>query len=293
MILLFLGIVVLAALAVIFGFCVTSLENWYVKRHSKHQNAPPPDRRYGSSKVNERQVLSLIASINAFTNKIYTYNEHYDCHEYARAFRERIVITVGIFAALAALVSAYFFWGQWNELREEQRPWVSAKIVSLSSPLTIKDGKLLLGVKYLVKNVGKLPAIRVFFSSTLVPLHNSNEIPVLVHKYCNEIITRMEDSGTAAGITLFPDETSDSPFTMDEALVADFVPENDGLTSVLVPVCTPYKYQSEEGEFHYTPGAYLLVQRTGEALRGIDLRDLSKNSNLEIHRMAQGSILPK
>jgi hypothetical protein len=200
-----------------------------------------------------------------------------------------------------SIVTAIIFWRQQvvmqkqlNEMVDEQRPWISVKITGTASLLQNVDGDLRLHVNYHLDNVGKLPATRVFFYATIVPETNAADFGDTIKAACTHFIEMMSKSATAAGITLFPSQTEDSAFGIDDVPISKFsASDMKPPVAAFVPVCTVYRFKGDGGIFHYTPAAYILVTPTSTGLVIVDINHLQTGGMaVEIRALAQGNLDP-
>jgi len=201
------------------------------------------------------------------------------------------------FFALCSVIVGWFQWnainGQLDEMREEQRPWISVKITGPASALQIVGGELRLHVNYRLENVGKLPATRVFFYATIVPEIDAADFREALKDSCNHFIDMMNKSNTSAGVTLFPNQTTESGFGMDEVLAAKFTTSGTTAVSAFVPVCAVYRFKGDGGIFHYTPAAYILVTQTSTGILNVDVAHIPVGGiDVEIRPLAQGNLDP-
>ncbi|MGC2412835.1 MAG: hypothetical protein WA459_09115 [Stellaceae bacterium] len=102
---------------------------------------------------------------DAVAAAITSYEQRRDTHERHRASREAVTIRVltatggfALLAAIAAFSSDWIFWGQLQEMNEEQRAWIAPAMMELDRQL--KDGPPLL-VSVLYFNTGKYPALDI------------------------------------------------------------------------------------------------------------------------------------
>lgn len=151
------------------------------------------------------------AHLGPIANAIGAYQRQRHTHEYDRAEREKITIKVLIFtaivattAAIAALGSNWFFWGQLVEMQQEKRAWVSIDIPHFTNPITFNVDGVMFYLEFTFNNYGRSPAQNVFtyfevFPS--LPCHDSNECGLIRNHVCN-IASRISE----AGLTIFPGE---------------------------------------------------------------------------------------
>jgi hypothetical protein len=130
----------------------------------------------GESEIRKRPSVALLTSINAIASQLNVYGKQQRGHERQRACRETIII-IGVIAAAFAGGSAWIFYLQLDEMRQEKRPWID---VSLEiSSITADNDTVNADVVLLVRNVGRLPANLVFpVSEIVIPLidHNTERI---------------------------------------------------------------------------------------------------------------------
>jgi hypothetical protein len=179
--------------------------------------------------------------------------------------------------------------GQLNEMQAEQRPWISVKITGAASLLQSVGGDLQLHVNYHLENVGKLPATQAFFYATIVPATDAADFHDAIKAACERFIGRMKESPNSVGVTLFPNQTIDDKFGIQEVAVTDFT-----VPGALVPVCMVYRFKGDASSFHYTPAAYTLVTPTPAGLPAkVDIAHMpGEGVAVEIRPLAQGNLDP-
>lgn len=115
------------------------------------------------------------AALAAITDAIHSHGRILHSEDRHRSKREKVTIAVlgatavfALFAAAAAIASAWIFQGQLNEMRVERRPWVSISekdSVFQAEPSTALVNSPLsgprLGIRMRIRNSGRSPALRI------------------------------------------------------------------------------------------------------------------------------------
>lgn len=111
-------------------------------------------------------------------------------------------VTIGVGVAQWWVLS-----GTLSEMRAEQRPWVYSVGTALGDPVSIDSNGFRISLLIDVKNVGHLPAMKVFpiLSATpMMPTHILTELPGVERKICNQ-------ATGVLGATIFPGEKKRFP----------------------------------------------------------------------------------
>jgi hypothetical protein len=193
--------------------------------------------------------------------------------QWARYVGVFTVVLAGIAAANAVIV--YYQWSvmrsQLSEMRLDSRPWISVESVTMIAPLEIsKDGTL---SKFVIrlKNVGKLPAIRVGASGDLIIRNHENALE-RQRAYCRAVRKSLADTANDQSVlkpeyTIFPDQVRSievrASFRPD-----DFKRYEEWLNripgSAALPTfvgCANYEFPSDAG-FHSTGIIIDLTRKT-------------------------------
>lgn len=237
-------------------------ENDQRRRESNH-------KRYAN--VHQSNARALSARIDAMTDQIRSYQYQDHAHDEGRQFRERLTIWILFVTFIAAVVAAGFagwaaltFQNQLEEARDEQRPWVYATSVGVYGPITHDTEGLHVSLIFTIKNIGKLPALRVF-PGFWMSLHG--ESPADVAATCKIA----EEWGPS--YTVFPNDSVTTSIKRVTPQVEIDKAESDarkwGYTIFpTVLACIAYRIPSENRRLRHTPYSFSLEMTDQNAASG-------------------------
>jgi hypothetical protein len=194
-----------------------------------------------------------------------------------RSDRWMVMLTAVI--AFGGIISACIFGqqlrvmqGQLEEMRDEQRAWVSGSI-SPHGPIIFNKNGVMAGLEFTLQNSGHLPATDVWVWAEILPFQNSQP-PNLTNRplYCSpkgEALAEAKKVYPPSGGTAFPGEVS-----KNDEMVASYGPGIDGIkiiqkyTRLGIRGCI--RYRSVTGKFHYTGIAGLLLFSDGNRRDSLD-----------------------
>jgi hypothetical protein len=102
------------------------------------------------------------------------------------------------------------------------------------------------------------------------------------------------ETPNSTGFTLFPNQTADTAFGIDDAPITNFTTApTTKPVAAFVPVCTIYRFKGDGGIFHYTPAAYILVTPTPSGPVNVDIVHMPVGGvAVEIRPLAQSNLDP-
>lgn len=163
---------------------------------------------------------------------------------------------IDVAAVTAAFFAAFFFFrqlnimkGQLDEMRNEQRPWVSAE-AAIAAPLTFSKKIASTALLVRLKNTGHTPAFSVHVKATALPIVGEAKIDCAA-----------PPDTINFGINVFP---GDTPVLLNEIHIE--IGEQKVFWPILV-ACVFYRFPGES-EWHRTPSVYHLQMRSDAVLPG-------------------------
>ena len=218
-----------------------------------------------------RGFVAIGNAIDAYRKSRESQGRQQDKRENVTVILVGVTALFAVVAAVVAIVSAFIFQGQLKEARLDSRPWISAETFTMIAPLQIADDGGATRFLIQIKNVGKLPAVRIGVDAILL-IRNVENILEKQKWYCDAIRKNLENERNTPSIivpeiTLFPER--DRPVE----IWAGFRPEDfrryrDWLERIPGPAalptmvgCVHYEFPSEEG-YHFTGFILDLNRRT-------------------------------
>jgi hypothetical protein len=161
-----------------------------------------------------------------------------------------------LIAAVAAIISGWFFYGQLEEMRLDKRAWVYATNTWISDNITNDGEGINVPLHFRLTNVGHSPASRVLLSARTY-LGGTGAADV------KEVCNSAENSFIA--LTIFPNDSTDQgiPAPTRKGELATIREQADKFNSGRYPAlptiiaCIAYRF-SPNGEFHHTSMNFIL-----------------------------------
>jgi hypothetical protein len=206
---------------------------------------------------------ALTAHVYAIRDELYAQRRQHNHHENKRARREKVGIGAAIIAAALAGLSAWIFQGQLSEMRDEQRPWVYAPTINISGSIIHDKRGMHIPVAFVMKNVGKTPALHAWFSFKVF-LAQTRQTDVFA-------ACAFAENATVSS-TVFPDDTvrggveGEIPQTDIDSVKMKRDQDNIQAEYMIGPVvfgCLAYKIPGDSS-FHTTPYQFMLVMARDE-----------------------------
>jgi hypothetical protein len=187
-----------------------------------------------------------------------------------REFRRFCLDVAGVLVAGAA--ACFLLWqqhtmqGQLNEMRDEQRPWVSAT-AEPASDFTLDDAGAHFQVKFVLNNSGHSPALRAWVIPNMYPLRQGIN-PIDEQKArCDKL--RKRNPTRVLGITIFPGKPENTTMgleTMDRTSINLALSERASVDKFIIPViggCVVYEYGT--GDIVHETGFIYKISRVDAA----------------------------
>lgn len=204
-------IITLAALAVLV-VALTHLSVWVGRRQAKHEEE---EERYGDHhnrdrhrNLNQASITAITAGVNAIGDELEAQRRQQNHHEKSRASLEKIGVFAAIIAAILAGLSAWIFSGQLEEMRNEQRPWVSADF-GIGGVQWI-NGEARITLLITLKNSGHSPGL---FASTVPEVYAWFDIKRLLSKQ-KEAASQRKHAQPIIGTPVFPGDNISTTWTV-------------------------------------------------------------------------------
>ena len=150
------------------------------------------------------------------------------------------LVIIGALGAVISFATLYAIKGQLDEMRDEQRPWISIEPAEQRG-IKWREGTLSIDVVFSIKNVGKSPARKIFFDAEILSDDNfeapkSDEISAFAGKI------KIHKLDATTGAFLFPTQA------YVETKMLDLDPPKTGFKPlILYPIilaCAEYQFTS-------------------------------------------------
>jgi len=256
-------VVLTAAASAVLIIVLTGVSLWV----SKTKNAEEQDSRINGEN-NDRHgyphqppEVVIAHRLEGIRNQIEAQRRQHDYHEHKRHKLEVIGVRAAIIAACLAGWSAWIFQHQLEEMRADQRPWVSA-VASVDEPFVYQyeSNGTNVSLRYTLHNSGHSPANNIWFELATLPEFPEGDIIVLARMTCEGSVPP-SNSRVALGFTLFPGDTISIEETGNISkndidrlnTMYRTLPGPMKIWTPMVIACVIYRSPPEGGKLHHTP----------------------------------------
>ena len=215
------------------------------KPDSGHETDEPKNRQRYPAKL----WPVIIEAVSSYAAHKRAQVEEYEDGNSATIARWTKIAGIGTtMAAIFAAIAAYVFWGQWNEMQREQRPWVYAAEIAPGGHIVSAEGQYAVPLKVSITNTGHLPAFFVQLKTAAVIIAVGQSTFLVHNDVCDALKSRPTTKEN--GHTVFAGQTvSDEGFTSDNfpAVTQDAWNAAGTGRFIMVYGCIDYQFPSEPG----------------------------------------------
>jgi hypothetical protein len=170
--------------------------------------------------------------------------------------------------------------GQLEEMRLDQRPWVSIGYPKPTSDFQFVDPGAILTVQFSLHNYGKSPALNVEIDGRMPLLQSQMGIGKRQDDVCNDLFTRSKGA-MGTGYTIFPNEPlpMSVQFNVDRTEIDAALKRNTLPIPVIIPViigCVRYVFGAD-GSQHKTAFVYNVMHTPPFGLIRTDQGSVAKD----------------
>lgn len=232
-------------------------------------------KREDGKTQNDSNWYRIISAIHDIANQNRIANQQNDSHNERHVAWERRRFYIDVAAILVAAFGAFYLFrqqvtmqGQLDEMRDEQRPWLSADVI-ISDTIVFDEMGIRVPFGFVVKNTGKEPAfhankdVNIYFDRTIVGSGSTEETQDADCQFANSA-EHFGNGDSGIDYTIFPGDSipmTETPIIKRADALRARQPDGTLTSPISGIVCITYYFANKKR--HHTTYRFWINYRKG------------------------------